>query len=112
MNKALLIQTIRKKYAGIQPVLHERVRRIWAAEEAQQLGWGGIQMVEEATGMSHTTNRRGLRELKSAPVEQLPQHRARFPGGGRKKRKQFTPTSTRNLTLWSIRSLAAIPNRP
>jgi hypothetical protein len=85
MNRAILIQTIRKKYAGIQPVLHERARRIWAAVEAQQLGWGGIQLVEEAIGMSHTTIRRGLRERKSAPIEQLSQHRTRLPGGGRKK---------------------------
>lgn len=84
MEKAVLIQLIRNKYDGIQSVLHERGRRIWAATEARQLGRGGISLVEEAIGMSHTTIRRGLRELESGGVKQLPQSRSRLPGGGRK----------------------------
>jgi transposase len=85
MDKLILIQRIREKYTGLQAVLHERARRIWAASEARQLGWGGIQLVEEAIGMSPTTIRRGLRELQTRQVEQLPQDRSRQSGGGRKK---------------------------
>ena len=40
MDKTILIQSIRQKYDAVQGVLHERGRRIWAASEASQLGWG------------------------------------------------------------------------
>jgi len=85
MEKAIVIQLIRTKYEGIRPVLHERGRRIWAASEAQQLGRGGITLVGEAIGMSHSTIRRGIREIQSEKVEKLPQARSRLQGGGRKK---------------------------
>lgn len=85
MEKAMLIQLIRTKYKSIRPVLHERGRRIWAASEAKQLGRGGISLVEEAIGMSHSTIRRGVREIQSEKVERLPQERSRLQGGGRKK---------------------------
>jgi hypothetical protein len=85
MDKTQLLQSIQKKYHGIQHVLHERAKRIWAATEARQLGWGGVSLVEEAIGMSPTTIRRGLRELQSGTVETLASHRSRLPGGGRKK---------------------------
>lgn len=84
MDKTILIQSIRAKYESIQPLLHERVRRIWAATEARQIGWGGIGLVEEATGMSHTTISRGLRELESGDIATLPSERSRMAGGGRK----------------------------
>ena len=85
MDRTTLIQSIRQKYAAVQGVLHERGRRIWAASEARQLGWGGARLVEEATGMSHTTIRRGVREIQSSQVENLSQERSRLQGGGRKK---------------------------
>jgi transposase len=85
MEKTILIQSIRTKYEGVQHVLHERAKRIWAAAEARQIGWGGVSLVEEAIGMSHTTIRRGLHELQSGEVEKLAQNRSRLPGGGRKK---------------------------
>jgi transposase len=83
MDRTTLIQSIRQKYAAVQGVLHERGRRIWAASEASQLGWGGVSLVEEAIGISHTTIRRGLREIQSDQVENLPQERSRLQGGGR-----------------------------
>jgi hypothetical protein len=84
MDKITMIQSLRHKFAALQGVLHERGRRIWAASEARQLGRGGISLVEEAIGMSHTTIRRGLREIQSGEVENLPPERSRLQGGGRK----------------------------
>ena len=40
------------------------MRRRWAASEAISLGWGGIVAVAEATGLSRTTIRRGVAELR------------------------------------------------
>lgn len=85
MDKTILIQSIREKFEGVQHVLHERAKRIWAAAEARQIGWGGACLVEEAIGMSQKTIRRGLHELQTGDVENLAQHRSRLSGGGRKK---------------------------
>jgi hypothetical protein len=52
------------------------MRRQWAAAEARAYGWGGIDAVSVATGMSPHTIRKGLRELESramrpwAPIPQ------------------------------------------
>ena len=63
-------------------MLDERTRRVWAATEAQALGWGGISRVTAATGLSQNTVRAGLRELAAS----LPPTagRVRRRGGGRK----------------------------
>jgi len=67
--------------------MDERVRRHWAATEAQAYGWGGVSAVSSATGMSRKTIRKGLAELgvrelePDAPVAA----RLRSPGGGRKR---------------------------
>ena len=58
--------------------------RRFAAAKALELGWGGITKVVKLTGMSHTTIRKGIRELQS-PYELKPPNRLRKPGGGRKK---------------------------
>jgi transposase len=90
MERSSLIESIRRKYSAVRVVLHERGRRIWAASEARQLGRGGITLVGEALHMSHSTIRRGLKEIESD--DSLPQDRSRQPGGGRKKRTEQHPT--------------------
>ena len=45
MQDATLIERIRQKYQSLSPVLDERVRRQWAAAEAEALGWGGVTTV-------------------------------------------------------------------
>jgi hypothetical protein len=76
-------KTLRRKYAGLEPVLTERGRRLWAATEARALGRGGIALVERATGVSRSTISRGIRELEAG--ETLEPGRTRRPGGGRKR---------------------------
>ena len=44
-------------------VFTERSRRVWAATEAQAIGYGGTAMVARATGIAASTIQRGLREL-------------------------------------------------
>jgi hypothetical protein len=56
---------IREKYMKLVPVMTERSRRIWAATEAQALGYGGISAVSRATGINRNTIAQGSRELKS-----------------------------------------------
>ena len=89
------LATLRAKHAALAPVFTERSRRLWAATEARALGYGGIGLVERATGISRATIQRGLRELDAkAP---LPPARIRRPGGGRKRTTAVDRTLLRDL---------------
>ena len=57
------LATLRAKHAALSPVLTERSRRVWAATEAQAIGYGGIAQVARATGIAASTIQRGLRDL-------------------------------------------------
>jgi hypothetical protein len=61
--------------------LDERSRRLWAAAEAVELGWGGVSAVAAATGLSRTTIRAGIVELDEPSADPS---RVRRPGAGRK----------------------------
>lgn len=81
-----IVEKVRRKFERLSPVLDERGRRVWAAVEAEALGYGGQSIVAKATGLSRTTLQRGH-------VEQRPDALNRPPGGIRKKgggRKQLT----------------------
>lgn len=75
-------------------MMDERMRRQWAASEAQAYGWGGVRAVSGAIGMSRNTIRRGLAELEDrqahpdAPVDL----QIRRPRGGRKALTETTLT--------------------
>jgi len=69
--------------------LTERSRRLWAAAEAQALGYGGVAVVAAATGISRSTIMRGLKEPSRGP--RMPTGRVRRPGGGRKPATAVDP---------------------
>ncbi len=81
-----VLTTLREKFRAIGGQLDERARRLWAAVEADALGYGGLKAVAEATGFAQSTIVRGQKELREpAPNpegEALP--RVRRPGAGRK----------------------------
>lgn len=83
MNDEELIATLRKKFTRVAEVLDERGRRIWAAAEAEALGYGGQRLVARATGLSRTTlYREGVRQAEHRTA--AGQDRIRHAGGGRK----------------------------
>ncbi|MGH9669055.1 MAG: ISAzo13 family transposase, partial [Terriglobales bacterium] len=89
-NKAF--ETIRQKFEMLRGVLDERAQRWWAASEALVHGRGGVTVVHEATGMSRSTIRAGVREMaRKAGAEALPRGRLRRPGGGRKRVTEKQP---------------------
>jgi len=89
------LATLRAKHTALSPVLTERSRRLWAATEAQAIGYGGIAQVARATGIAASTIQRGLRELTSgAPLVGT---RTRKAGGGRKRVTDLDPTLLRDL---------------
>jgi hypothetical protein len=81
---------VQTKYRQLAPFLDERTRRLWAAVEAEQLGYGGVSAVAKATGLSRTTVLAGQRELQQdQPATN--QQRRRSLGAGRKKLAQIDP---------------------
>jgi hypothetical protein len=89
MSNDAIIRSIREKFRLMSPSFTERTRRLWCVVEASQLGWGGVSIVQTATGVSRPTIRKGIEELKE-PVELTPMQ-SRLPGGGRKKITEHYP---------------------
>jgi len=93
MQNTATIERMGSVYHALASVMDERMRRQWAAAEAQAYGRGGIRAVSCATGLSPNTIRRGLAELAlrdASPDEPIPA-RLRRPGGGRKRRTDTDP---------------------
>jgi len=88
--------TIRQKYLVLEPLLDERARRIWAATEAQALGYGGITAVAKAIGIGRRTIWEGLEEI-TCGEHFVEVNRIRRPGGGRKDRTEQDPTLLEDL---------------
>ncbi len=80
------MEAVRSKYQLLQPLMTERLRRQWAACEAEALGRGGVGLVARATGLSRTTiwaGRKELRRRAERPQADLAPERVRATGGGR-----------------------------
>ncbi len=87
-------EELERKFAQVWPHLDERARRLVAATEAAELGYGGITLVSRACGLSRVTITKGVRELAGAP---LPPGRVRRPGAGRPKLVVQDPALPRRL---------------
>ena len=62
-------EKIKEKFNAVSKVIGEKGKRIWAAAEANSLGFGGISAVSRATGLDHKTIRKGIKELhKNAAI--------------------------------------------
>jgi hypothetical protein len=83
-----LIKKIHRQFVSLTGILDERSRRQWTATEVERYGRGGLRRVCEATGMSHNTTARGMKELwerRQLPAEeQSAPLRIRQTGGGKK----------------------------
>jgi hypothetical protein len=83
---------LRKKMAGVWPLLDERTRRLLAANEARTLGRCGISAVSRACGLSRKAIRKGIKEIEAGTA--LAPGRVRQPGGGRRKITEHDPRLT------------------
>lgn len=77
-----------RKLQHLWPHLNERSRRMLAAAEATQIGYGGVSLISRACGLSRVTIMKGIREL-GTPA--LPPERIRRFGGGRPSLVQQDP---------------------
>ncbi|MBI1901849.1 MAG: hypothetical protein HYS13_12155 [Planctomycetia bacterium] len=89
--------TIKDRFERLCPAMDEKMRRLWAANEAIAQGWAGESVVSAATGLSRATIHSGVKELKRLALHAgdfvLRKRRSRSsraslrirrPGGGRK----------------------------
>jgi len=98
--------TIKEKFERMRPLMDERLCRLWAANEAHALGFGGVTAVSAATGLSRDSIRAGAEELQRlatsagdfVPRQQakrsavvMQRYRTRRPGGGRKLTEVTNP---------------------
>lgn len=81
---------IGERFRALAGELNERQRRLWAGAEALSHGRGGQAAVTRATGLSHETVRRGVREVEAG--ETIEAGRVRRAGGGRKALTETDPT--------------------
>src|SRR5512143_3065444 len=93
MRNEELIEKIRRKFERVSGVLNERGRRVWAAAEAEALGYGGQSIVAKATGLSRVTLHREGIESGEDTFAPYPYHpdRLRKRSGGRKQRTHHEP---------------------
>ncbi len=88
-------EEIKQRYVRIAGDLTERTRRLFAANEALSLGWGGISAVSRATGLSRQVISDGMQELQEGI--QVEEGRVRRKGGGRKSNVSKDPKLSADL---------------
>jgi hypothetical protein len=95
------VESIRLKFELLRHVMDERMTRLWAASEAQALGFGGGAIVTAATGIRSKRiwlGKRDLDEIEASPPADKPrEQRIRRPGAGRKPLIEKDPTLLEHL---------------
>ena len=75
---------IENRILPILPLLDERQRRLFLANEAKALGYGGVTAIHEITGISRVTLTEGIKQLRDVTSNGLEVGRSRVKGAGRK----------------------------
>ena len=73
-------EKLKEKLSILLPSLNEKQKRLLAGAEATALGYGGVKLLSDMTGMSRNTVARGVREIERGDVSRI-----RSKGSGRKK---------------------------
>ncbi len=76
------------KLSTLLPLLDEKQRRLLVAAESVAIGYGGIKLISDMTGISCPTIRKGITELETGDLKK---GRVRSSGGGRKKISEQNP---------------------
>jgi hypothetical protein len=84
-------QQVRERFERLAPTLDERGRRLFAANEAMQFGYGGVEAVRRATGLASSTIVRGVAELGDLETLAPPPGKQRQPGAGGKRIEETDP---------------------
>lgn len=109
------VAAIRDKYKPLSKMMNEKMRRLWAAGEAKAIGWGGVCLVSEATGLSRTTITTAMKEVENMRNRRTSSDmtdRIRRPGGGRKMLTKQNPHLLKNLEELLESSTRGDPQSP
>lgn len=79
---------LKVKLSILLPSLNEKQRRLLVGAEAVSIGYGGIKLLSDMTGMSRNTVTRGIREFEHGDEDVS---RVRSQGAGRKKLTDMNP---------------------
>ena len=105
--------------------LNEKQRRLYLANEAKSIGYGGITQVSKVSGVSRVTITQGMAEINSEGYSAEAQIRCRKKGGGRKPievkipeiipeleklLEPYTKGDPMNPLKWTSKSMRAIEN--
>ena len=110
-----MVATVDMKFDRLSPMMHEKLRRHWAACEAMAMGRGGITAVSRATGLSRNTIRKGVREVtETMPqvTEAISASPIRRPGAGRRRLTDKDPTLRADLERLLEPATRGDPMRP
>ena len=88
LDKESLVRRTSEKYLRVSESFNELSRRLWAANESISIGYGGVEVVALATGISKPTIEKGIREITE---KDYPRDRTRRKGGGRKELSNKDP---------------------
>jgi len=78
------VAALKIRIETVVPMLNEYQRRRYLSVEAKSLGYGGITLVSQLSGVSRQTLTAGVKELNNADDEMPKPGKSRKPGGGRK----------------------------
>jgi transposase len=98
------------QWVEMMSILNERQTRLYAAEKALVMGYGGITIMAQVSGLSERTIRRGIEELEAGSLGEMPE-RARRPGAGRKRSEQLDPSLVSDLETLMGETTAGDPMR-
>jgi hypothetical protein len=86
-----------ERIRNMLPLLDERQRRLYLANEAKAIGYGGISQVSKVSGVSRVTITQGMTEINFEGYQPQAQTRLRKKGGGRKRIETKTPEILQEL---------------
>lgn len=84
-------EALKMRITIMLPKLNEYQRRMFLATEAKAIGYGGISLVSQISGISRQTLQEGVKELDNQELEILEQGRCRKSGAGRKNIRDIQP---------------------
>ena len=73
------LQETHRRWLEIISILNERQKRLYVAEQAFEMGHGGIALMARVSELSERTIRRGMQESRTSGLAGMPE-RARKPG--------------------------------
>ena len=99
-----------RRWLKVLGTLNEFQARLFVAERALQLGYGGVSQLAKLTGMARPTIQKGIQELRGrGPMRPPAEGRLRRAGAGRKRNDALEPGLTRALERIMEESTAGDP---